>query len=50
MQAQRGIWYRRFDLNALSALKSELTLWNEARGRDKELAAVIQIAIELEKR
>ena len=43
------IWYRRLDLNALSALKSELTQWNNAQGRDKELAAVIQIAIDWRK-
>jgi eukaryotic-like serine/threonine-protein kinase len=43
------IWYRRMDLNALSALKSELTQWNNAQGRDRELAAVIQIAIEWRK-
>jgi eukaryotic-like serine/threonine-protein kinase len=43
------IWYRRVDLNALSALKSELTQWNGAKGRDKELVAVIQIAIDSRK-
>ncbi len=43
------IWYRRMDLNALSALKSELTQWNNAQGRDKELVAVIQIAIDSRK-
>jgi hypothetical protein len=43
------IWYRRLDLNALSALKSELTRWHDAQGRDKELGSVIQIAIDSRK-
>jgi hypothetical protein len=43
------IWYRRFDLNALIALKSELTQWNHAQGRDKELVTIIQIAIDSRK-
>jgi len=43
------IWYRRFDLNALIALKSELTQWNNAQGRDKELVTIIQIAIDSRK-
>jgi eukaryotic-like serine/threonine-protein kinase len=43
------IWYRRMDLNALSALKSELAQWSGAQGRDKELVAVIQIAVDSRK-
>jgi serine/threonine-protein kinase len=43
------IWYRRLDLNALIALKSELTQWNHAQGRDKELVTIIQIAIDSRK-
>jgi eukaryotic-like serine/threonine-protein kinase len=43
------IWYRRLDLPALLALKSELTQWTGAQGRDKELVAVIHIAIDSRK-
>jgi hypothetical protein len=43
------IWYRRLDVNALIALKSELTQWSGAQGRDKELVTVIHIAIDSRK-
>ena len=44
------LWYRRFDIDALTALKKELAEWKNAQGSDKELVNVIQIAIDSRKR
>jgi serine/threonine-protein kinase len=43
------ILYRRGDLDALAALESELSQWQEAKGYDQELAHIIHISIKLGK-
>ncbi len=43
------LWYRRGDVEALTALGTELSAWNAAQKRDKDLAVVIQLALDLRK-
>ncbi len=43
------LWYRRDELEALAALGSELSAWRDAQKRDRDLAAVIQVALDLKK-
>ncbi len=43
------LWYRQDDLESLSTLGTELSAWKEAQQRDKDLAALIVLAIQLKK-
>src|SRR5262249_2367415 len=43
------LWYRRGEVEGLAALGSELATWKDAQKRDKDLAALIQLALELKK-
>src|SRR5262249_33788931 len=43
------LWYRRGEVEGLAALGSELATWQDAQKRDKDLAALIQLALELKK-
>ena len=43
------LWYRRDDVEALAALGSELEAWKQSQKRDKDLAALIQLALDLKK-
>jgi serine/threonine-protein kinase len=43
------LWYRLGDVEALGALGSELETWKDAQKRDKDLAALIQLALDLKK-
>jgi eukaryotic-like serine/threonine-protein kinase len=43
------LWYRRGDVEALAALGAELTGWKDAQKLDKDLAGVIQLALDLKK-
>src|SRR5205085_7810539 len=41
------IWYREDDVDSLEVLGSELAGWDKAQAHDKELVALIRIAIKL---
>ena len=41
------IWYRLDDVDALEVLASEVTAWDKAQTRDRDLVAVIKLAINL---
>jgi ATP/maltotriose-dependent transcriptional regulator MalT len=43
------LWYRRDDVEALAALGTELEAWKQSQRRDKELAALIRLALDLKK-
>jgi hypothetical protein len=43
------LWYRLGDVEVLGALGSELTAWKDGQKRDKDLAALIQLALDLKK-
>jgi predicted Ser/Thr protein kinase len=43
------LWYRLDDLESLAALGTELSAWKEAQQRDKDLAALIALALQLKK-
>jgi serine/threonine-protein kinase len=43
------LWYRQDDLEALATLGLELPAWKDAQKRDKDLAALIQLALDLKK-
>ena len=43
------LWYRQDDVEALAALGSELEAWKQSQRRDKELAALIHLALDLKK-
>ncbi len=43
------LWYRRHEVDALAVLASELSAWKQAQHRDRDLAALIRIAMDLEK-
>jgi hypothetical protein len=43
------LWYRCGEVEALAALGAELGAWKDAQKRDKDLAASIQVALDLKK-
>jgi eukaryotic-like serine/threonine-protein kinase len=43
------LWYRRDEVEALTALAAELPAWKDAQKRDKDLAALILVALDLKK-
>ncbi len=43
------LWYRRHEVDALAVLAAELSAWKQAQHRDRDLAALIRIAMDLEK-
>jgi eukaryotic-like serine/threonine-protein kinase len=43
------LWYRRDDVDALAALAAELPAWKDAQKRDKDLATLIHLALDLKK-
>lgn len=43
------LWYRRDDVEALEALASELEGWKQSQRRDRDLAALIRLALDLKK-
>jgi ATP/maltotriose-dependent transcriptional regulator MalT len=43
------LWYRRDDVDALAALGAELEAWKNSQKRDRDLAALIRLALDLKK-
>ncbi len=43
------LWYRLNDVDALAVLTSELAAWDKAQKRDKDLVAILKLALDLKK-